>query len=153
TMSLLIKKSINVRADPRGLRQGSVLVIVLWIALCLVSITLYFASSMSLELRAADNRVAGLSADHAIEGGIRYVQYVLSTLGTNGTVPDVTSYQSEAVPIGDSHIWLIGRAGDYQQQTQPDQVFFGLIDEASELNLNTVTIERLNLLTNMTPEL
>jgi DNA uptake protein ComE-like DNA-binding protein len=108
---------------------------------------------MSLELRAADNRVAGLAADQAIEGGIRYVQYVLSTLGTNGTVPDLTSYQSEAVPIGDSHIWLIGRAGDYQSQTQPDQVFFGLVDEASKLNLNTVTVERLNLLTNMTPEL
>jgi len=133
--------------------EGSVLVIVLWIALGLVSITLYFASSMSLELRAADNRVAGLTADQAIEGGIRYVEYVLSTLGTNGTVPDLTSYQSEAVPIGESHIWLIGRAGDYQSQTQPDQVFFGLIDEGSKLNLNTVTVERLDLLTNMTPEL
>jgi DNA uptake protein ComE-like DNA-binding protein len=152
-MRLLAKMSIQAKADPSGSRQGSVLVIVLWIALGLVSITLYFASSMSLELRAADNRVAGLTADQAIEGGIRYVQYVLSTLGTNGTVPDVTSYQSEAVPIGDSHIWLIGRAGDYQSQIQPDQVFFGLIDEASKLNLNTVTIERLNLLTNMTPEL
>ena len=139
------------RAD--SLPQGSVLVIVLWIALGLVSITLYFANSMSLELRAADNRVAGLTADQAIEGGIRYVQYVLSTLGTNGTVPDITSYQSEAVPIGDSHIWLIGRAGDYQSQTQPDQVFFGLIDEGSKLNLNTITVERLDLLTNMTPEL
>ena len=133
--------------------RGSVLVIVLWIALGLVSITLYFASSMSLELRAAENRVSGLAADQAIQGGIRYVQYVLSTLGTNGTVPDITSYQSEAVPIGDSHIWLIGRAGDYQSQTQPDQVFFGLIDESSKLNLNTVTVDRLNLLTNMTPEL
>ena len=133
--------------------RGSVLVIVLWIALGLVSITLYFASSMSLEMRAADNRVAGLAADQAIEGGIRYVQYVLSTLGTNGTVPDLTSYQSEAVPIGDAHIWLIGRAGDYQPQTQPDQVFFGLIDEGSKLNLNTVSVDRLNLLTNMTPEL
>ena len=145
---------LSTQTSERAIRdQGSVLVIVLWIALGLVSITLYFASSMSLELRAADNRVAGLSADQAIEGGIRYVQYVLSALATNGNVPDVTGYESEAVPIGDSHIWLIGRAGDYQSQMQPDQVFFGLIDEGSKVNLNTVTIERLQLLTNMTPEL
>jgi len=137
----------------RSSNEGSVLIIVLWVALGLVTVTLYFASSMTLEMRAADNRVCGFAADQAIEGGIRYVQYVLSTLGTNGTVPDVTTYQSEAVPIGDAHIWLIGRAGNYQSQVQPDQVFFGLVDEASKLNLNTVTVDRLNLLTNMTPEL
>lgn len=152
-MRLLHQVNQGGREPGQRSARGSVLVIVLWIALGLVSITLYFASSMSLEMRAADNRVAGLAADQAIEGGIRYVQYVLSTLGTNGTVPDLTSYQSEAVPIGDAHIWLIGRAGDYQPQTQPDQVFFGLIDEGSKLNLNTVSVDRLNLLTNMTPEL
>jgi DNA uptake protein ComE-like DNA-binding protein len=132
---------------------GSVLIIVLWIALGLVTITLYFANSMTLELRAAENRVSGLAADQALEGGARYVQYLLSTLVTNGIVPDVSTYQSEAVPIGDAHIWLIGRAGDYQSQIQPDQVFFGLVDEGSKLNLNTVTVDSLNLLTNMTPEL
>jgi type II secretory pathway component PulK len=133
--------------------QGSVLIIVLWVALGLVSITLYFANTMTFELRASDNRVAGLAADQAIEGGARYVQYVLSTLATNGTVPDLTSYESEAVPIGEAHFWLIGRAGDYQAQVQPDQVFFGLVDEGAKLNLNTVTADMLNLLTNMTPEL
>src|SRR5258708_11942745 len=133
--------------------EGSVLIIVLWVALGLVSITLYFANTMTFELRAADNRVSGLAADQAIEGGARYVESVLSTLATNGTVPAVTSYQSEAVPIGDAHFWLIGRAGDYQSQIQPDQVFFGLVDESSKLNLNSVTAGMLNLLTNMTPEL
>src|SRR5260370_9820272 len=129
---------------------GSVLIIVLWVALGLVSITLYFANTMTFELRAADNRVSGLVADQAIEGGARYVLSVLSTLATNGTVPDVTSYQSEAVPVGDAHFWLIGRAGDYQPQTQPDQGFFGLVDESSKLNLNTETADMLNLLTNIT---
>jgi len=148
-----IAPGIPGRKSRRKANAGSILIIVLWVALGLVTITLYFASSMSLELRAADNRVAGLAADQAIEGGIRYVQYVLSTLGTNGLVPEVTSYQSEAVPIGDAHIWLIGRAGDYESQMQPDQVFFGLIDEGSKMNLNTITLDRLTLLTNITPEL
>ena len=36
---------------------------------------------------------------------------------------------------------------------QSDQVFFGLIDEGSKINLNTVTAEMLEGLTNLTPEL
>ena len=151
----LMSRALRQASDPstRTEAEGSVLIIVLWVALGLVSITLYFADTMTFELRASDNRVSGLAADQAIEGGARYVQSVLSTLATNGTVPDVTSYQSEAVPIGDAHFWLIGRAGNYQAQIQPDQVFFGLVDEGSKLNLNTVTAGMLNLLTNMTPEL
>jgi len=58
--------------------SASVLIIVLWICIGLVSIALYFANSMSYELQAADNRVSGLSADQAIEGAARYVSYALS---------------------------------------------------------------------------
>ncbi len=132
---------------------GSLLIIVLWIVLGLVTITLYFANSMNFEMRAADNTVCGLAADQAIEGGARYVAAVLTEYATNGAVPNISDYQSEAVPVGDAHFWLIGRAGDYQSQMQPDQVFFGLIDENSKLNLNTVTTNLLYGLTNMSPEL
>jgi type II secretory pathway component PulK len=137
----------------RRSRSGSVLVIVLWVALGLVSITLYFANSMTFELRASDNRVSALGANQAIEAGARYVSSVLATLATNGAVPQVSSYFSEAVPVGDAHFWLIGRAGDYQSQMQPDQVYFGLIDEGSKLNLNTTSATILGYITNMTPEL
>ena len=88
---------------------GSVLVIVLWLAFGLVTIALYFADSMSAELRAADNRVAGLAADQAIEGAARYVSSILSTYATNGVVPDLTEYKAEAVPVGGAHFWIIGR--------------------------------------------
>jgi hypothetical protein len=130
--------------------RGSVLVIVLWIALGLVTIALYFANAMSFELRASDNRASGVAADQAIEGALRYVTAVLSTQ-TNGTVPDVTSYYSQAVPVGDAHFWLIGRPVDYQ--VEPDEVFFGLVDEASKLNLNVVSADTMIWLTNMTQEL
>src|SRR5215467_14214300 len=79
------KPALRARARPSSKGSeisGSVLVVVLWVALGLVTITLYFASSMSLELKAADNRVSGLASDQAIEGGIRYVQYLLSNLAT-----------------------------------------------------------------------
>ncbi|HTI70384.1 MAG TPA: type II secretion system protein GspK [Candidatus Limnocylindria bacterium] len=130
---------------------GSVLVIVLWIGLGLVAITLYFAHSMSMELRAADNRVAGQSADQAIEGAARYVTYILTTYATNGAMPDPSLYRSEAVPIGDSRFWLIGRTTN--SNTRETQVTFGLIDESSKLNLNTVTSNMLYWVPRMTTDL
>ena len=65
--------------------QGSVLIIVLWVCLGLVGIALYFANSMTYELRASDNRVSGLVSDQAIEGAARYVGYMLQNFATNGT--------------------------------------------------------------------
>jgi type II secretory pathway component PulK len=138
------------RTSPAS-NRGSVLVIVLWVALGLVSITLYFASSMNFELRASDNRYCGLAAEQAIEGGARYAASVIASLATNGVVPDVGSYENAAVPVGESHFWFIGRPGD--RIVQPDEVFFGLVDEGSKLNLNTATADMLSQLPAVTPEL
>ena len=55
--------------------------IVLWIAFGLVSLALYFANSMNFELRASDNRVSALAADQAIEGAVRYINYLLADPG------------------------------------------------------------------------
>jgi hypothetical protein len=62
--------SNSTRGDQRPValrrsQSGSVLIIVLWIALGLVAITLYFANSMSSELRASDNRISLLAADQS----------------------------------------------------------------------------------------
>jgi type II secretory pathway component PulK len=138
--------------------RGSVLIIVLWIALGLVAITLYFANSMSLELRASDNRVAMLAADQAIEGAARYVGNVLTNQATNGIVPYPNDYASEEVSVGNAsddqanaHFWLIGRDDG---QGSPNQITFGLVDEGSKLNINNpeVTLEMLELLPGMTTE-
>jgi type II secretory pathway component PulK len=134
----------------RSPQAGSVLIIVLWVSFGLVSLTLYFAQSMSLELRAADNRVAGLEAGQAIAGAARYVSNVLATAQVQGTLPDIQLYASQAVPVGSANFWLIGRP---DRQPPPDQPVFGLVDEASKLNLNTATLEMLEMLPGMTPEL
>jgi hypothetical protein len=71
------------RAHPNNLnlrrastRSGSVLIIVLWVAFGLVAISLYFANSMSMELKASDNRVASVEAEQAIEGAAVYVSNI-----------------------------------------------------------------------------
>jgi type II secretory pathway component PulK len=134
--------------------RGSVLVIVMLISFGLISIALYFANSMSMELRASDNRMSGLSADQAIEGAARYVGYILTLYATNGTVPDLTEYQAEAVPVGNAaapeqnaHFWIIGRDPSGTPSSEP---YFSLIDEGSKLNVNTANTNALSYLPNMT---
>jgi DNA uptake protein ComE-like DNA-binding protein len=131
-------------------RRGSVLIIVMWTCLGLVALTLYFANSMSSELRAADNRVTEIEARQAVAGGIRYAGYILANFATNGAVPNVADYKSEALPVGEAQFWMIGRDNS---QTPTSEPVFGLIDEASKLNLNTATRAMLTELPTMTPEL
>src|SRR6266446_374977 len=134
-----------------GGETASVLIIVLWIAFGLVSLALYFAGSMSYELRASENRVSAVMADTAIEGAARYLTSVLATLGTNGILPDPTTYSNAAVAVGDAHFWLLGR--DTNNPVGLGRLSFGLVDEASKLNLNKASSNQLIWLPRMTTEL
>jgi DNA uptake protein ComE-like DNA-binding protein len=133
----------------RARQRASVLIIVLWICIGLVTIALYFANSMTYELRAADNRVSGIAADQAIEGAARYVRYQLQSYTTNGMsmLPDSTQFPCENVAIGDAHFWIIGRDPESASSTEP---YFGLVDEAGKLNLNYANTNALSYLPNMT---
>jgi type II secretory pathway component PulK len=135
-MKLELQPSISARA--------SVLIIVMWVAFGLVAITLYFANSMFMEMKAADNRVASLEADQAIEGAALYVSNVLATRSNlsmsmlSAPVPDNVNFHADAVKVGDATFWLIGRdTNDLQTSSQGDEPFWGLIDEASKLNINS----------------
>lgn len=134
-------------------RDGSVLVITLWVALGLVSLALYFGQSMSLELRAADQRVAAFEADHAIDGATRYATYVLSQVETSGVLPEPTTYSREAVPVGQSLFWFIGRDPQVAANAVTTRPYFALVDESSKLNINTATVEMLQGLPGMTAEI
>lgn len=135
---------------PSRKETGSVLIIVIWVCLGLVALTVYFADSMISEMRAADNRVVQVAARQAAAGGTRYAAFILSQFGTNGTVPYRADYSTEDIPVGDASFWLIGRDPDQRPTEEP---VFGLVDEASKLNLNTATRSMLEALPTMTPEL
>ena len=135
----------------RSDREGSVFILVLWISFGLVVLSLYFANSMSFELKAADNRLAMKQADHAINGAARYASYVITTLGTNGVVPDLQLYRSEWVPVAEASFWFLGQLTDAQMRSETIPAF-GLVDESSKLNLNTATAEMLQALPGMTTE-
>ena len=117
--------------------RGSVLVVVMWITFGLISMTLYFANSMSFELRASDNRVAGEEAEFAIDAGRRYITCVLSNLNESGVIPDPTSYVCSAVPVGNAKFWIIGRTNTENTGNYSNLVC-GLIPESSKINLNAL---------------
>jgi type II secretory pathway component PulK len=139
---------LDVRCFPRS-QNGSVLIIVLWVCIGLVSIALYFANQMTYELRAADNRASGVMADQAIEGAARYIGLALQNYATNGAVPDNTQFKCEAVSVGDAKFWLIGRDPNEGNSTEP---YFGLVDEGGKLNLNNVSTNVFQYLPNITSD-
>ncbi|MGZ5546271.1 MAG: helix-hairpin-helix domain-containing protein, partial [Limisphaerales bacterium] len=110
----------------------------------------YFGQSMSFELRGADNASAALEANQAIQGAARYVTNVLSRVTSPGLIPDTNSYSCADMPIGNARVWFIGRN---DRQNHGQNAAWGLVDEGSKLNLNIATIDMLEMLPRMTPQL
>ena len=131
-------------------QRGVTLIVVMGICLCMVVIALYFSDSMLMEYRASDYNSEGREAAQAIEGTRRYIGYVLKSSDTPGYLPDPASYENEAVKVNNATYWIIGR-GD--ENTDGKTLTFGLVSEASKLNLNTATLEMLEALPGMSAEL
>jgi type II secretory pathway component PulK len=129
--------------------RGSVLIIVMWVALGLVSVTLYFAQAMFFEFRASDQYLQGLQAQQALEGGLRYAKHVLANLEEPGTMPEASTYTTEKGLVGKSIFWFLGKHDNPSNQTLPA---FSLVDEGGKLDINLATQEMLEALPNMTPE-
>lgn len=130
--------------------RGSVLIVVLWACLGLVAITLTFGHSMLMTYRGTDNDFAGRQADQAIEGAARYAETLFVNATTPGLFPELTSYEREAVPVGEATFWFLGRPLETGNGTTRE---YSLVDEASKLNLNTATEAMLKLLPGMTDDL
>ena len=132
-----------------GCLRGSVLIVVLWACLGLVAITLTFGHSMVMAYRGTDNDLAGRQADQAIEGAARYAESLFVNATTPGVFPELTSYEHEAVPVGEATFWFLGRPLETGNGTTRE---YGLTDEAGKLNINTATADVLKLLPGMTDD-
>ncbi|MBL6763549.1 MAG: general secretion pathway protein GspK [Verrucomicrobiae bacterium] len=130
--------------------RGSALVLVLWVSFGLVSLAIYFGHGMSMELKAASNSEAGVQAEQAIEGAVRYVKYLLANLPSQGRLPEPDLYVTEAAEVGEAFFWITGRDPAAVDMTRP---YFELIDESGKLNLNTALYTNLMELPFMTVEL
>src|SRR5262249_27663512 len=65
---------------------------------------------------------------------------------------DPTTYSNTAVAVGECHFWLIGRDTN-NLPTGAGRLSFGLVDEASKLNLNTAVSNQLYWLPRITQDL
>ncbi|MDB6055178.1 MAG: ral secretion pathway protein [Verrucomicrobiales bacterium] len=137
-------------SSTRSHETGSVFILVLTICFGLVTLALYFGQSMTFEVRGAANRVSAMESDQVLLGASRYATFVLATYATNGAIPNPLDYDSEGVTVGDGKFWFIGRTNN--TTVNPIAPTFGLVDENSKLNLNTVTAAMLELLPGMTHE-
>lgn len=157
----IISRKIRTRArigrpwaptDFRAGSRASVLVVVLWITAGLTALVLYFAASMGLEFRASANRAADLAAGQAIEGAARYVGWALAQFATNGMMTTNSQFVCQALPIGESRVWILGRnpAG---AESGLNQLVFNLQDESGRLNLNRANSNALSMLPGMSTEL
>lgn len=129
---------------------GSVLIIVLWLSLGLAGLALAFGHGMMMEYRAAANAVAAVEAAHVIKGAELYITHMLRDLEEPGEMPSTEDFEAEGVEMGNGLFWLLGRGDGTELNEEP---VFGLVDEASKLNLNTATREMIEELPGMTPEL
>ena len=81
---------------------------------------------MSMELKAADNNVAGMEADQAIEGAALYISNVIATLGISNNMPSPAYFRANAVKVGNATFWLIGRdTNDLATSAQGDHPDLG----------------------------
>jgi len=132
------------------LQRGSVLIVVMIACLGLVSLALLFGHSMLMAYRGCGNELAGHQAEQAVEAGARYAEYLVANTSAPGEMPDPSGYQADDLPVGDATFWFIGTPGPSDSGTTP---VFGLVDEASKLNLNTATQDMLLGLPGMTQDL
>jgi DNA uptake protein ComE-like DNA-binding protein len=133
------------RARRAHRRRGTVLIVTMWLLAVLTGMVLVLADAMRIEGACSANYAARLQAA-AIEDGA--VEYVLANLDAlEGKVPSETDMPCQGVAVGDGAFWIV--RPDYEEGRQTT---YGVVDEASKLNLNTATVEMLSALPEMTPE-
>jgi DNA uptake protein ComE-like DNA-binding protein len=120
----------------------------MWILLILGAMILVTARAVLTDATASANGLSAIQSD-AIEKAVE--QYVLSVVdGAQGDAVGITGIDIEAFPVGDGYFWIIAPNLDYDA-LQADYAF-GIVDESSKLNLNTVSSEQLQLLPGMTAD-
>jgi len=116
------------------------MIVVLWLALIMTSLALSFGQSARMDIQAASHYSAGRESTLANEGMLNYFKLIVKQATSTLSTPDSALYECEAVVIGNAKSWVLGRNSNEQDH----KVYhYGLVDEASKLNINTATKEML----------
>ena len=126
--------------------RGSILILTLGVVVFLTGLLLVFSRQMRVEALASENLLRSVEADAVAHGA---AQHVLNRLVNNQVQATLdTEIQSEATTLGDGQFWIVRPNPDDEHKYA-----YGVVDEASKLNINTASNDMLLLLPGMTPEL
>ncbi len=126
--------------------QGTVLIVTMWVVLVLAGLVLVFGHAMRVEAIASANRRSALQADSVAKGALEFVKGSLD--GTDGTTAFLREIEWEARQVGEGLFWVL-----HPNLAEDDEHLFGIVDEASRINLNSASSDMLLKLPGMTAEL
>lgn len=135
------------RIRMRRNRPGTVLVITMLIVFALAGTVLTLGRTARVELSASANLAASIQASAVERGAEQYINALLTLNTTKGSLPEALESSYEAVPVGEGFFWVV--RPDYGDTAMP---LFGLVDEASKLNINSAPYDMLAKLPNMTTD-
>lgn len=122
------------------------MVIAMAVVVVLASLVLVFAQEMRMEAQASANRAAALQANAVARGALAHVANQLGTSQDLKTLD--SSMQTQGAYVGDGMFWIVRPS-----VTDERQYDYGVVDEASKLNINSASYDTLMKLPNMTSEL
>jgi len=126
--------------------RGTVLIVTMWVMLVLAGLVLVFARAMRVEAIASANYLASLQARAALEGAVQFVFAQVDAPASSSVSAAETP--CEAVEVGQDFFWIL------RPDLEDDRTYsFGIVDEASKINLNSASMEMLLKLPGMTAEL
>ncbi|MCM8757296.1 MAG: helix-hairpin-helix domain-containing protein, partial [Candidatus Omnitrophica bacterium] len=127
-------------------RQGTVLIVTIWLCLFLAGLVLVAARRVRAEALASANRIATAQAEWIARGALALILSQID--GTDGYRQVGKELSWEAVPLGNGYFWTL--KFNPNDSSQPA---FGIVDEAGKINLNTADEDMLMKLPGMTEEL
>lgn len=133
-------------------RRGAILILVLWLLVILSLIGLSFSTSMRVGVRITGNRASRIKARYYAKAAIeRTVQELIDRLEPyygemSGFYDDEEYYAAQ--PIGEGFFSLLTN-----QRNEDGYLVYGITDEASRLNINTVEEEALLTFPEITQEM
>lgn len=128
-----------------GIRRagGTVLIATMWIMIVVTGLVLVLARSMRIEGVSSANYASAEQA-RAVEHGA--LQYVLANLdGLDGQRPDEEEMRCDGLQVGGGAFWIIRPNRDDERVRA-----YGLVDEASKLNLNAASEEMMSKIESIT---
>jgi type II secretory pathway component PulK len=130
-------------------RRGAIFLVALGVIVILTSVVLVMVQSMRTESTASANRLSMAEAD-AVEQGAE--MWVLGQVETNtADAVTITTTPAEAIPVGNGYFWVLS-----PDPTQDQTLNYGIMDEASKVNLNASwpgIAEQLTLLPGMSQDI